>query len=422
MRRWASHAPATRPRGVTLVSKYTLSHLSDPDLVRDLKGLVSKDHTTTAEMLAHLAEVDARKLYLPAAHPSMFSYCVHELGLSEETAFKRIRAARTARQFPAIFEAVADGLLHLSSVVVLASYLTPENADDLLEAASSQSKAGLEQLLAERFPRPDLPTRIEVLSPPLVAQLSPGTFEKETPGESLLASEPVKTSAPPPRLAPLSADKFGLQVTVGKRTHDKLRYAQSLLGHQVPSGDLAQVLDRALDALIHQLERQKFAATRSPRARARQGSSRARHIPAAVKRQVWERDGGQCTFKSGAGHRCPARSRLEFDHIEPVARGGRATADGMRLRCRAHNQYAAECAFGAGFMAEKREAARAQTAAREAAAKVIPYLRALGFRADEATHAAALCEGIPDASLEQRVKTALSYFAKGRTTPVKPAA
>src|SRR6266850_8549165 len=117
----------------------------------------------------------------------------------------------------------------------------------------------------------------------------------------------------------------------------------------------------------------------------------ARHIPANVKRAVWERDQGQCTFTSEAGRRCAARTRLEFDHIVEVARGGEATVAGIRLRCRAHNQYAAECTFGTGFMREKREAAqrkadtrrqerearsRAQAAAAE---EVIAPLRALGF-------------------------------------------
>ena len=83
------------------MSTYSLSHLTDGVLLRDLAALVARDRTTTAALLAHLAEVDARRLYLPAAHPSMFSYCVHELRLSEETAHKRIRAARAARQFPA---------------------------------------------------------------------------------------------------------------------------------------------------------------------------------------------------------------------------------------------------------------------------------------------------------------------------------
>jgi len=124
---------------------------------------------------------------------------------------------------------------------------------------------------------------------------------------------------------------------------------------------------------------------------------------------------------SGAGRRCAARKLLEFDHIEEVARGGRASVAGIRLRCRAHNQYGAECTFGAGFMRQRREEARLRAEARRqeteararagaAAEEVIAPLRALGFRADEAQCAAALCEAIPEATLEQRVRRALTYF------------
>ncbi|MBI5709661.1 MAG: hypothetical protein HZC42_05045 [Candidatus Eisenbacteria bacterium] len=156
------------------MSRYSLSHLPDPVLLRDLATLVTRDRATTAALLAHLAEVDARRLYAPAGHPSMFSYCVHELRLSEEAACKRIRAARTARQFPVLFEALADGRLHLSAVGLLVPYLTPENADELLAAAAHRTKSEIEELLAERFPRPDLPVRLEAISPPLpLAQPSP---------------------------------------------------------------------------------------------------------------------------------------------------------------------------------------------------------------------------------------------------------
>src|SRR5437870_3407703 len=99
------------------MSTYALSHLTDHALLRDLAALVADDRITTAVMLAHLAEVDARQLYLPAAYPSMYEYCVGELRLSEDAACKRICAARAARKFPAIFYAVADGRLHLSAVV-----------------------------------------------------------------------------------------------------------------------------------------------------------------------------------------------------------------------------------------------------------------------------------------------------------------
>ncbi len=136
---------------------YSLSHLADGVLLRNLAALVAQDRSTTASLLAHIAEVDARKLYLPAAHPSMYSYCVHELHLSEDAASKRIHAARAARELPAIFVAVADGRLHLSGLSLLAPHLTSESADELLAAAAHKTKREIEQLLAHRFPQPDLP-------------------------------------------------------------------------------------------------------------------------------------------------------------------------------------------------------------------------------------------------------------------------
>ncbi len=138
---------------------YSLSHLTDPELLRGLASLIAQDRVTTAALLAHLAEVDARRLYLPAAYPSMYLYCVGELRMSEDSACKRIRAARAARQFPAIFEALADGRLHLSAVVLLAPHLTRENADELLAAAAHKTKAEIEELVARRFPRSETPGR-----------------------------------------------------------------------------------------------------------------------------------------------------------------------------------------------------------------------------------------------------------------------
>ena len=172
-------------------------------------------------------------------------------------------------------------------------------------------------------------------------------------------------SAQAPRLAPCAPERFVLQITIGKETYEKLRHVQELLSHRIPSGDVVQVFDRALDALKERLEKQKFAATAKPRARSprRRSSPNPRYIPASVKRAVWARDGGQCTFVNAAGERCPARRMLEFDHVDPVARGGRATVDGLRILCRGHNQYEAERRFGAGFMNEKRANVGARLAA-----------------------------------------------------------
>jgi hypothetical protein len=401
-----------------------LSHVSDAALAGDLAAAAARDRASTAILLAHIAEFDARKLYLPAAHPSMFSYCVGELRLSEDAAYKRIQSARAARKFPAIFEAVADGRLHLTAIVMLGPWLTPENAGELLAAATHKSKPEIELLLATRFPQPDLPARVEAISAGSNGQLVPEPVG-DSAGAMQLVPEPVEAPGQRPKLQPLAADRYGIQFTADRETYDLLGYAQALLGHGLPSGDLAQVFKRALKVLVCQLEKRKFAASSRSRPRTQRRSASPRHIPAAVKRAVRERDQDQCTFRSESGKRCPARTRLEFDHIEPVARGGVATVDGMRLRCRAHNQYAAECAFGAGFMARKREEARAAAAAakrKQAAEEVIPYLRTLGFRTDESRAAATLCERDPDGSLERRVKLALTYFANRHCTRWKPAA
>jgi hypothetical protein len=171
----------------------------------------------------------------------------------------------------------------------------------------------------------------------------------------------VLASPPPhPRITPISPRRYGLQATIDETTNAKLRLAHELLGLPFGTGHIADVLDRALDALIERLEKRKFAAAENPRPARNATSPRA--IPAAVKRAVRARDGNQCTYTNEHGRRCPERSRLEYEHITPVARGGESTVGNIRLLCRAHNQLEAERVFGENFMEHKRE----QNSARDA--------------------------------------------------------
>jgi hypothetical protein len=372
------------------MNRYSLTHLADHVLLRDLHKLVARDRQTTAEMLAHIAEVDTRQLYLPAGYPSMFAYCVSELRFSEDATFKRTQAARAAQKHPAFFDALAEGQLHLSAVCLLAPHLTPENADELLAGATHKTKAHIERLLVERFPKPDVPTLVQAIAP-VMTTVSPAPGQLQVTANSDAAelarvadervpARLVDPPAPRPKLTPLAPQRFAVQFTMDQEAHDELRYLQALLGHTVPSGDLAEVLRGAVKAHIEKLEQRIFAATSRPRPG--RGSSDARHVPATVKREVWTRDGGRCSFVSDNGHRCEARTRLEFDHVEPVARGGSATVNGMRLLCRAHNQHAADRAFGRGFMEGKREGARharmETRARRSASAEAAPPARANG--------------------------------------------
>jgi hypothetical protein len=156
--------------------------------------------------------------------------------------------------------------------------------------------------------------------------------------------------ARPAVIAPLSPERYKVQLTITRDTHDKLRRAQDLMRHVVPDGDPAVIFDRALDALLDVLEKRKLARTKKPRPprRARQQS---RHVPADVKRKVWARDGGRCTFV-GTDGRCSARSFLELHHIVPYADGGATDAANLTLRCRAHNQHDAAVRFGTWTLRE----------------------------------------------------------------------
>ena len=160
------------------MSVYSLSHLSDHDLLRGLASHVAGERSETAMAPAHIVEVDARRLYVPAGFPSMFLYCVHELHFSEEAARKRIHAARAARRFPAIFSAVAEGRLHLSAVVTLAPHLTEDTADELLAAAAHKTRAEIELLLAQRCPRPDVPARLDARYGSMLGSISRNMMSK----------------------------------------------------------------------------------------------------------------------------------------------------------------------------------------------------------------------------------------------------
>ena len=130
----------------TSASPWSLAHLPAAEVLGRLDRLVTQDRRLTAVLLAHLAEVDARQLYLEAACSSTFGYCVERLHFSEDAAYKRVRAARAARQFPRIFELVARGELHLAAVTLLAPHLTEDNHRDLLAAAAHQSTRAVEEL------------------------------------------------------------------------------------------------------------------------------------------------------------------------------------------------------------------------------------------------------------------------------------
>jgi len=359
--------------------------LTDGELLDGAKCLAARERDTVAELIAHLAEIETRGLHLTDGHGSMFVYCRDVLLLPENEAYNRIEVARAAQRFPVIFDLLAQGAVNLTAVRLLAPRLTAENHAHVLESARGLKRPQVEALVARLAPKPDVATTIRKLPAPKAAPVP-----EPTPAEGLFgpvhatprpstcgepagqppipladlpatATLPTATlpadvptthvpTAPNPNaravVRPLSPDRYKLQLTISGDTLEKLRLAKDMLRHALPSGDDGALLERALDALLVDLAKKKFAATDRPR-KSKPANPESRHVPAEVKRTVWVRDLGRCAFVGKKGHRCHERAFLEFHHVQPYAEAGLATPANIELRCRQHNrhewtQYAAD--------------------------------------------------------------------------------
>jgi hypothetical protein len=337
--------------------------MEDRALLDAAKHLVIEEHLATAALLRALMEIDTRRLYLGEGCASMFSYCTQVLHLAEGAAYNRIEAARAARSYPLILELFEQVAITLTAVRLLAPHLTAENHVAILKSATHKSKREIEELVCALKPRPDVAVVVRRLPTPRTVLVQPLASVTSAPSASRVGTTPpavdecrrerVPVPEPsPPSIAPLAPERYRIQLTISRETHDKFRRAQALLRHAVPSGDAAEIFDRAVTLLVDQLERQRFAQTERARAtKPRPGPSR--HIPAAVRRSVWRRDGGCCAFIGTEG-RCGERAFLELHHVEPYAVGGAATEENIELRCRAHNAHEARLFFGPDVVREER--------------------------------------------------------------------
>jgi hypothetical protein len=217
----------------------------------------------------------------------------------------------------------------LSALALLRPHLTEENHAELLQAVHGKAKREVELLLAARFPRQDEPTRMRAISP----------------------------------------ERFRIEFTASAELREKLERCLDLSSHANPRRDLGFVIERAVDLLLTKLEKERLGKAERPRSqtkvRHRAGAPsndtpgaetpntpppseglESRHVPNAVRRLVFERDGDRCAYVSPEGHRCDATAFLELDHVVPHALGGGFEPENLRVRCRAHNRLWAEQTFG----------------------------------------------------------------------------
>jgi 5-methylcytosine-specific restriction endonuclease McrA len=399
---------------------HSVERLTDSELLAGTRRLVGRSNRLLAELLAHLGEVEARGIHRIRACSSLYAYCIYELRFSEDEAFRRVAAARLTRRFPALLEAVSAGELHLTGLLMLGPHLTESNLVEVLARAKHRTKRELTRLVRVLDPLPAVPARIEPLGPAParhipetptweafvqsmcpVRELTPGdrprdwaegahegandvaSASPDAGEESSALQTDASAPASPARedaVAPgsLVPERYKVQFTATAEYVSLVEEAKALLSRAHRQATLEELHLRAMRALVSELTKKKYAVNdAAPREPKRESGNRAasctappddassvphhtrrrgRHIPAAIRRAVFERDGNQCTYVSTTGKRCEETHRLEFHHLTPFAAGGEHAVSNVTLRCAAHNALAAEEAFGRELVEEKKRA------------------------------------------------------------------
>lgn len=350
--------------------------LSDDELEKALKFLAHHEKRAVARLLAHLCVFDERQLSMKRKSRSLYDYCSRELGFEEFDAYRRIRGARVASQYPVALDLVEDGKLSLTSLVVLHPILTPDNYKDWFQKSEGKTRKQLESMVAARFPeqaKPDFIRRLPPGSPYLVPTPPVHAVDVLPPGAVEACDPTVEWGAIPANeqrlgrvwqdVLPVAADRIRIGFDAATSLMRLIERARQLLRHKYPEGHLEDVLKDVLEVFLDKRDPQRRLGLRSAPSAAQslmaaddkeegrlptrfvRAYAAGRYIPAKVKTAVWARDQGRCAWRFDDGTVCGGRDFVEFDHIIPFAKGGRSDYRNIRLLCRLHNQLAADIAF-----------------------------------------------------------------------------
>ena len=343
-----------------------------------LAGLLRREHEARGDFLVALAEFDRDRLWEQLGYPRLFPYLHHELKLSNAAAWYRKVAARLIQRFPEVVGPIREGKLCLTALGDLSRVMNEENRGYIMPRFFYLSKrearaVAVEILPAEVVPRREVVTGMPgsnqhgsslfrpgsgpdtsvTVGPETWVTVSAHALDRDRPCERAASPDPRGPARPsmdaPPSLStePLTPELCRLHLTVSRRFLVKLEAARAGQSHAQPGATAGEVLEAALDLLLDHQARRRGASAR-PQANPR--ASGPDHVPASVRRAVWERDKGKCQWPRHDGRRCESMHQVEVDHIYPRAMGGPSTVDNCRLLCRIHNDLAARLIYGNDWM------------------------------------------------------------------------
>jgi 5-methylcytosine-specific restriction endonuclease McrA len=355
----------------------SLRSLSDNEILSRILRLTRRERSVTLLVLLHLIEIERRRLHLKQGYGSMHAYCTSGLGYSHSAANRRVRTARCVARFPEVHDMLKANEVNLSTIAQVSRILTPGNKDDVLSRIRGKSQREVEAVAAEYEPRDAMPrdrVRSVVVRVPVAPLVTASGASSPLPIAAAgqaddLGEAPATESAEPPQATATWQDRNGPAaaprdhepvIQLEKRAmiefcasagfmalYEKFR---SLMWHRLPvNPSMEAVLSLALEYVIEREDpekRRERRARRSETATPRTLGRNPRHIPARVRDEVFARDRGSCSFTGPAGRRCGSTHALQVDHVVPVARGGEATVDNLRLLCAYHNRVEAERILG----------------------------------------------------------------------------
>ena len=394
-------APLTTATRPAITS--TVGALSDRELLRETRNLVRHERHLQGAVIDHLAEIEARGLYLQRGFSSLFDYAVRELGYSDAAAARRIGALRLCADQPDAREGLRDGSLTLSAAAELQWAFDRQRRRGSISGTAAIAPAGSAAAGAQNDPAADsapaVPLPPAEPEPPLVLDaVGRQKLVEEAAGKSarqvrrMLADLDPELARPADRVRPLGDGRYELKATIDAECQQGLEQLRGLLSHVDPRMTMGQLVGRVVQEALdrHDPSRPprrarggsrpadaKANAPRTPTPEQAQGSSApaAKHaarpadtvaapktdpdaghhaastpesqscasgraISAGVRRQVWQRDGGRCSYVDPqTGRRCNSTHLIEIDHIVPHALGGGADPGNLRLLCGAHHRH-----------------------------------------------------------------------------------
>ena len=337
--------------------------LSDTDLTAALLQALASERSNVAASIACLIEITARDLHTRLGASSLFVYLTRDLRLSESSASKRCAAVRAIRRFPEILDGIQSGRLHLSNISLISRHLTVENCARLIALAQKETQRGLEKVLAMEFTQP---AKRDIVRPVLYSlqrvQASEDTRDK--PEEKFAENCEAETKPDFFFESEVGSAQPALAVRVHVTLNPEATEALEFLGQAMPGKSISDILSLAICEFRNCRNPAKSASRKSSELGQATCSSESkanpvisnRYIPAALRREVRQRDGHRCSYVAPAdsrpesARRCDAIQQLEFDHVTPRAFGGQNTLDNLRLLCRAHNNLAAKDLMGKEFI------------------------------------------------------------------------